>query len=118
MICPEKERPKSINYDEDHDVMRLKFNHPFNHPTPPFLLEDEEKFPGVYFSEITYLHALTILDYSMRSLRELFLLVPTVDWIHVIDNMESEAGLNRVVKIRDDVEAPLLAGENRKGEEK
>lgn len=83
-------KPKAINYDKNHDVIRVIMPN----PEPPFILDTEEIFPDVYASKIEQLLEVTIFDYALRSKRELSLLVPEVDWDNVRER-EPKIGINR-----------------------
>ena len=70
-----------LNSDRDHDVLRIRF--PL--PSDAFSYDDEE-FPGIYVSRSekdNRITGFTVFDYSRRSLRELKLLLPMVEWDEV-----------------------------------
>ena len=71
-------RPRSINYDRDYDVLRIWFPSSFGG-----ISYDDEEYPGIYISRSEANEQITgvlIFDYSLRSMRELKLLVPIVKW--------------------------------------
>lgn len=71
-------RPTDVRYDRDHDVLRLRF--PVSENTISF---SDETSPGFYINRSETSDAITsvmVFDYSRRTLRELQLLFPLVEW--------------------------------------
>lgn len=74
-----KAQPKYIYYEKEHDILRLVMPDPVS----PYALDTKETFPGVYVSKMEHIMEVIIFDCSIRSKRELSLLVPSVDWKNV-----------------------------------
>ncbi len=66
------------NYDTEFDVLRILFPLPDN-----MFSYDEELSPGIILSRSETderISGVTVLDFSERTVRELQVLVPIVDW--------------------------------------
>lgn len=70
--------PIHLNYDPDHDVLRLYFKS----SDIPRALDTEEPFPGIYMEMDTHnnIVSMTILDYNNRTLEYLYEFIPSIDW--------------------------------------
>ena len=70
--------PAAVRYDRDHDVLRLHFS-----SSEKSISSSDETFPGIYIDRSETTEAITgvmVFDYSRRSMRELELLLPIVEW--------------------------------------